>query len=170
MVEEWKSYEYRGIDYMVSNLGVIIGPRGWPLKQRINKDGYAEVTLGCTERRNASVRVHRVVAELFVPNPENKPEVNHIDYNRANNASCNLEWVTHQENVRHSSDAGRYHSPLRVGAGNGRARLTEDKVMKIIALLKRGIPATRIAEMCGVGESTIYNIKLGNTWTFISRQ
>lgn len=170
MEEEWKSYEYRGIVYEVSNFGVIIGPRGHALKQRINRDGYAEVTLGCTEYRNASVRVHRVVAELFVLNPENKPEVNHIDYDRSNNASYNLEWVTHQENVRHSSDVGRYHSPLRVGSGNGRARLTEDKVVKIIALLNRGIPATRIAAICGVGESTIYNIKLGNTWTCISRQ
>ena len=170
MTEEWKTYEYNGISYRVSNTGVIIGPRGRRIKERTNRDGYKEVTLGKTAHRSACVRVHRVVAELFVPNPENKPEVNHIDFDRTHNSSNNLEWVTHQENVNRSSSVGRYHTPLRVGEKNGRSKLTEDMVVKILALLKRNFPATTIAKMCGVGNSTIYNIKLGNTWTHISRE
>lgn len=54
---------------------------------------------GKTETR----RVHRLVAEAFIPNPENKSDVNHIDFNRSNNCVENLEWTTRQENCLHSA-------------------------------------------------------------------
>lgn len=50
--------------------------------------------------------VHRLVADAFVPNPNNKPEVNHIDSNPNNNTAQNLEWVTHTENMRHAYKCG----------------------------------------------------------------
>ena len=54
-------------------------------------------------------KVHREVAMAFIPNPDNLPEVNHIDGDKGNNQVSNLEWVTHQENVQHSFDTGLKH-------------------------------------------------------------
>ena len=62
----------------------------------VNNDGYIIVTLN--KKRH---RVHRIIASVFVPNPENKPIVNHKDRNKKINAVSYLEWVTNRENVLH---------------------------------------------------------------------
>jgi hypothetical protein len=67
-----------------------------------NSDGYPVVRLS---RPRLMQRVHRLVALAFVPNPENKPSVNHLDNDRANNSARNLEWCTQAENIRHARDA-----------------------------------------------------------------
>lgn len=68
--------------------------------------------------------VHRLVAKAFIPNPENKPYVNHIDNNPGNNKVGNLEWCTQKENVAHSSKQYRNH----FGEKNGMRKLTNKNV------------------------------------------
>lgn len=77
-----------------------------PVKHILDKaTGYYLVTLVHEgKRRNAFV--HRMVAVFFIDNPENKPQVNHIDGNKQNNSINNLEWVTPQENARHAVELG----------------------------------------------------------------
>lgn len=158
---EWKTFEYRGITYKVSDTGIIIGPRGREIRQRLNSDGYPVVTLGPMRRRCVQ-RVHRIVALLFVENPDGKPEVNHIDYDRTNNNAWNLEWIDHLDNVRYSSENGRYN--VHSCEANGRHRLTREQVDDIRGLIGDGVPCTEIGRMYGVGSSTVYNIKYWNTW------
>jgi len=99
-----------GEKYQVSNTGVVINKRtGNPLKQRIHKTGYYVVGLYNTDDRKVYRRVSRLVAEAFVPNPDNKPQVDHIDNNRLNNHASNLQWLTASENVQKGWDSGRIH-------------------------------------------------------------
>lgn len=77
--------------------------KGKLLKPRKTNSGYFLVTL-----KSKQVLVHRLVATAFIPNPDNKPCVNHIDSCRTNNHANNLEWVTQSENVQHGIKNGRY--------------------------------------------------------------
>lgn len=76
------------------------------LKLQINGPGYPCIILH-KDKQIKMVRIHRLVAEYFVPNPEHKPEVNHKDCNKTNNHYENLEWVTGQENIDHAWKMGR---------------------------------------------------------------
>lgn len=107
MIEIWKDIEFKGCKYKLSNFGNIIGIKGNKLKTRLDDDGYLSVTLGKTDKRTR-VRVHRLVAIYFVPNPNNLKEVNHKDFNRQNCRSDNLEWITHYDNIKYSTKAGNH--------------------------------------------------------------
>ena len=88
--------------YEVRADGSIMGLRGSALKPWKTAAGYLDVDLGAAFRSS----VHRLVASVHVPNPKGKPQVNHIDGNKHNNASSNLEWVTPSENMAHASNNG----------------------------------------------------------------
>lgn len=80
------------------------------LKPELAKNGYKRITL--CNHVNGKLKItryllHRLVAEHFVPNPNNLPNVNHIDNDRSNAAASNLEWCTHSDNMRHCHKQGR---------------------------------------------------------------
>lgn len=90
-------------NYSVSEDGKVRNDvRGRVLKQTIHEKGYLQVRLYYKGRQH-SKRVHRLVAEAHIPNPNNLPEVNHKDEDKTNNHKINLEWCMRQENVEYSS-------------------------------------------------------------------
>ncbi len=98
----WK--QFRDSNYRVSDEGQIKNKDERVMKARINC-GYMQINLHLEKgTKGKHFMVHRLVAEVFIPNPEEKPYVNHKDGNRVNNKAGNLDWVTHSENIRHRFD------------------------------------------------------------------
>lgn len=77
------------------------------IKPQDNSKGYLRVNLFDKNGKSKKHYVHRLVAKVFIPNPENKPIVNHKDCNTKNNSIENLEWCTQSENIQYSYDLGR---------------------------------------------------------------
>lgn len=101
--------------------------------------------------------IHRLVAKAFIPNPQDKPEVNHIDGNKHNNTVSNLEWVTKSENGKHNYAAlGMKHPRGPLGKPNPHRKLTPDQVRAI----RKDTRCQRvIAKEYGVEQTTISAIK-----------
>lgn len=135
MEEIWKPIKgYK--DYEISSTGRVRSHkfgRTTILKFRYNRDGYIQYTLtqngiGHTHRAN------RLVAEAFIPNPENKPTVNHIDGDKTNNNVDNLEWATKKEQMEHAYRLG-LKKPVS-GVHHGSSALTEEQVKEIRRIYK----------------------------------
>lgn len=131
MNEIWKTVVYQQKefpDFEISNQGNLRNVNTNKIyKQWINKKGYCQVCVSIGGRNKKKVfKIHKAVAETFIPNLENKPQVNHIDGNKTNNNVKNLEWVTSQENICHAYDLG-LEVPLR-GVKNPYAKFTKDQV------------------------------------------
>jgi hypothetical protein len=137
----WKTIYER---YEVSESGVVRNKEnGKQLKTFVNDTGYKIVSLWINNK-DKKFRVHRLVAEAFIPNLENKPQINHIDGNKLNNYVGNLEWATNSENIMH-----RYYN---LGLGTMRkVRCVETGVVyqsQKEAERKTGINGANISSCC----------------------
>jgi hypothetical protein len=88
-------------NYLVTVDGKVFSLHTMRFLTLLKKNDYIYVKIG-----SKSYRVHRLVAQTYLSNPENKATVNHIDGNKENNMLCNLEWMTQSENMKHACDTG----------------------------------------------------------------
>lgn len=144
--EEWRTCPYNS-NYEVSNIGRVRNKRrGNIISQRVNRCGYATVTLGEPGFAHGKTkRVHRLVAEAFIPNPNNKLEVNHIDGNKLNNVPTNLEWVTSKENMNHALNNG-----LRTPWEYGHTVVKKEQLIKMHGLRLLGLTYKEIGDIMGI--------------------
>lgn len=118
MKEIWKPIAgFEGL-YEVSNFGEVAslrfarGSNRRLLKQSTNTWGYSQVTLS-KDKVKTNRTIHRLVAEAFIENPDNLPQINHIDENKGNNRSDNLEWCDSKKNINHGERNARVASTLK---------------------------------------------------------
>lgn len=119
-MEEWKEIpDYENI-YSISDLGNVKSTYSNKILKP-SSDRYGYVRFSATKnKKQKTLRIHRLVAELFIPNPLNLPQVNHIDGNKLNCAKSNLEWTTDSDNKLHA-----YANGLMIG-GNEYSKIRQD--------------------------------------------
>ena len=141
--------------YSIANIGLVRNDEGNRLlKNRIRDDGYISVVL-TNHGKQREFLLHRLVATAFIPNPENKPEVNHINGVKSCNYDYNLEWVTGCENIQHAYDTG-----LNKGKKIRTGRTPEHVIRGICELLESGtdLSFVQIGEKFGVDRNVVMNI------------
>lgn len=135
--------------------------KGRSIKPSIPR-GYACVTLAKGGTKHTRM-LHRLLAQAFIPNPSNKPQVNHKNGAKTDNRLKNLEWMTAKENMRHSSDILRNQH----GCNNKMSVLTDENVRFIRKLVTEGMSCPKIATLTGVSDTTIRDIKNRKSWKFV---
>lgn len=144
--------------YYVSNFGRVKSfYTGKILKPAISL-GYLFVHL-CNNSKRKIFYVHRLVAQLFVSNPDNKPQINHRDGNRLNNHISNLEWCTSAENIKHAVE----HNLIPSCEDNYLAKLTQEQIF-YIRDNPDNLTLKQLADMFGMAFQTISTIQLGKSW------
>jgi hypothetical protein len=168
---------YEG-SYQVSNLGRVksltrpkrsrhgtyFPKSGRVMKPRKDRGGYLSVGLSC-EGVVATVKVHRIVAMAFHPNPTGLPQVNHRNGVKTDNSEWNLEWISSVANHAHAASSGLKANGVR----NCNAKLTDSDIPHILRRLSAGESQSSISRSYGVGVSAITSIKMGRTWKHVPR-
>ena len=169
---QWRTVYLGGepTKYQVSNLGQVCNrKRNYAILATIlDKDGYVQVCLSHKGKKYVC-HMHRLVAEAFIPNPDNKPEVNHCDGIKYNNCVDNLAWATTKENINHAFQMGLHRNDA-IGSRHGMNQYSEDSIRHVCKLLEEcKTPIYKIAEMTGVSKATIHDIIGKKYWTHISK-
>lgn len=171
-MEIWKSYiegyyeastmgRIRSVDRKVMFNGNLNTRKGMVLKQTLNSKGYLTVVI-CREGTRKTEYSHRIIANTFLENSENKPEVNHKDGKHSveyDNRIMNLEWNTQLENSEHAIANGL--------KSRGNVKLKLDEVIEIKRLIREGKSNPEIGKLFCVDKATIRNIRVGKNWTHV---
>jgi len=173
-IEIWKDVKGFENYYEVSNFSNIRRKNGSShlkqinLKGSLDKDGYINVNLKIKQRTN-SKRLHRLIAEAFIPNYENKPQINHINGIKGDNRLENLEWCTLSENRQHAYKTGLQNGLSRRGTKNNFAKLIDADIIVIREKYnkKQGITMKVLSKEFNVSEGCIQRILSEKSWSWL---
>ena len=176
-VEEWKEIPgYEG-KYYVSSFGNVKVIYKWIkdnekiLSPMLNKDGYYQVNLSLRKKVRHH-RIHRLVAEAFVENPNGYPMVNHKDENKLNNHADNLEWCDQAYNIRYGTRTKRCFETIR-NKKTKRRILSKDEVVEIrqsCIPYDKEFNIKKTAKKYGISTTAITNIVHNKTWKHLLQE
>lgn len=167
--------------YFITKGGKVISIKSgkpYVMSEHISKVGYPAVGLK-HDGKTRAVHIHRLLALAFIPNPQGKPQVNHIDGDKTNNSINNLEWVTDSENKYHARKAGLIKTTRkmrRASSGNAmkmilsRRRFTDHQVVDIRSRIDIGESFRSIARDYQCDHSLISRIASGNSYARTSSE
>ena len=137
---------FRDTNLRVDREGKVYGPKGL---RKLREEKYLRVDI----RRNKKLEVfpvHRMVAECYIPNPLDKPFVNHLNGNKYDNRVENLEWVTHSENMKHAWDTGLWKGR--------KPKFNKKQIEDIFYLKNLGWKHRDIAKEMECDQKTVWNV------------
>lgn len=172
-MEFWKDIEdYQG-SYQVSNSGRVKSldryiksgkgkrlKKGQILKGCVTNRGYVNQRLW-KDNKLKNVLEHRLVAQAFIPNPDNLPEVNHIDGNKTNNHVDNLEWVTSSKNQKHAFKTGLNSVK--------KSKVTEEIFNKIVVEIENGGKIKNVLDKYNC-TNRVYNYRKKNGYRYSTKE
>lgn len=153
--ELMKKYIENSRNYFVTDKGEVF--KGERKLSSGKGDHYRKVRIGFKDGTWKDILIHRLVAKAFIPNPENKPFVNHKDGQKSNNLLENLEWVTASENAVHAVELGLVAS----GFNSTSCIYPEDQLRRALQLLSDGVRLKNVSEISGVSYKHLINLKHG---------
>jgi|SRR6185312_1985844 len=175
LINEYGGIHIRGYeDYIVLPTSEIFSIKFNTIRklvpQILHKNGkpsaYRQIVVRQQGKDPARRLIHRIVAETFIPNPENKPQVNHKDGNGSNNHVDNLEWCTGHENMAHSFRILKRR--MAVGEKVHLSKLTEEEVIMIRKIYPKGHATQQeLAKIFNCHPTTIYSVLSYITWKHI---
>ncbi len=166
----WSNVTIRGYNtmYIINDIGHIINLKtGKNIHPSLDRKGYCSIKLKYDERFITTF-IHRLVAQAFIPNPENKPEVNHINGNKLCNWVGNLEWVTSKENIAHAFQNGL--RTISVGENANSSIYSDEQIHSVCKLLESGMSIRDVSNKTGVTYHSVAGIRSGRCWRNISEQ
>jgi len=128
-----------------------------------NNIGYHRVCMHVDNGKQINKYVSRLIAVTFVPNPDNKSEVNHINGIKTDNRACNLEWSTRSENETHAYQTGL----ASVGSAHSQSKISEEDVKRIRQLRAEGYLLRQLSSMFKLSESTLSSICHRQIWKHV---
>ena len=153
--------DIEGFNYKISRYSKVINKlSNKKIKPHLDKYGYLRINL-YNNGINKKVYIHRLVALTFIPNPDNKPQVNHIDGNKQNNNISNLEWCTISENAKHAFKIG-LRKPNNIIPPS--AKLNYKIANDIRLSYSNGVKVKTLSEKHNVSIHTIYKLLSNNSW------
>ena len=158
---------YEFPDYIVSNKGRLYSLRSNKLITGTHTyNGYVRVKLRLPDGTVIQKPIHRIVAQCFCENSENKPYVNHIDGDKDNNNPHNLEWVTCKENTKHAIDTGLIYT---VGEKSHFSSIDEETAHEICRLFETtNMTCKEIANKLNIGLDCVKKIHARRSWKHVS--